>query len=120
MSEDKPNSLLPYGVSPSAPPMEIPDRDRFHSERGAQAQNFISEKARALQAEIEKLEALAQKTALVYNADYSFIPKVGKVYHLYVIKDRYMLSLIEPHEWDREHIGSFRFTADATWEEIDE
>lgn len=120
MSDDKPNSLLPYGVSPSAPPIEMPDKDKFHSERGSQVQNYFTEKARALQEEINRLETLAEKTALVYNAEYSFIPKVGKTYHLYKINQKHMLSLIEPHEWDRKHIGSFRFTSDATWEDIDE
>jgi len=77
----KPN-LLPYGLTSSAPAISLPDTDLFKSERGANAGNYFEEKLRQINDEYDRLVMLAKYTDLVYNSRYSFIPRVGQIYHL--------------------------------------
>lgn len=108
--------ILPYGSSVSAPAISLPDTDLFKSERGTNAANYFKSKLDEINQQFEELKRLAEDTDIVYNAKYNFVPKVGQIYHLYDINGELVLSLIEPNRWDKEHIGSFRFTADNTWE----
>jgi hypothetical protein len=56
---------------------------------------------------------------LVYKAKFSFEPVIGKIYHLYYGADgNIFLSLIDPKEWNREHIGSFKYNHDNKWIKI--
>ena len=72
-----------------------------------------------LKKEYFKLVQLAEDTNLVYNAEYGFIPVVGKVYHLYVgPTGKLFLSLIEPERATWEFKGSFKYTYDNVWERI--
>lgn len=111
------SSLLPYGITSSAPAIVLPDVDLFKSERGAQAANFFEGKFQDLQKQYEDLVKLANETDVVYKSTYGFEPKVGKTYHLYRKDGGHFLSMISPSEWDKyEFVGSYRFTADAVWE----
>ena len=114
---------LPYASNVSGPAMVIPNTDEFKTERGTQAKKFFDEKLDQLRREYEAIISLAEQTQLVYNARYNFVPKVGKVYHLYQHSDeRPFLSMIAPNEWRNSytHLGSYCFTADAVWERIDD
>jgi len=112
----KPN-LLPYGITSSAPTISLCDTDFFKSERGVNAKNFFKDKIVQLNQEYDRLISLAKYTDLVYNSKYNFIPKVGKVYHLYHTGEYHMLSMIEPERWDKyRFVASFKFTADNIWE----
>lgn len=108
-------ALLSYGLSSNVPAITVPDVELFRSERGAAARNYFQNKVDLLNQEYTELMELAEQNDIVYKAEYKFEPKVGGIYHLYKIKDRYTLSLISPNEWDYEHIGSYEFTADAVW-----
>ena len=112
--------ILPYGSNSSAPAIVLPDTALFKSERGANAGNFFTQKLEEINSEYNRLVALANDTELVYNSKYNFVPKVGQVYHLYNTGSDLVLSMIEPWKWDTyEFVGSFRFTADNTWEKQD-
>ena len=112
----KPN-LLPYGLTSSSPAITLSNSDLIKSERGVAASSFFQEKLRQINAEYDRLISLAKHTDLVYNSHYNFKPKVGKIYHLYHTGNYYMLSMIEPHQWDKHNfVGSYRFTSDSTWE----
>ena len=109
--------ILPYGSNVGAPSIVLPDTDLFKTERGGNASNYLNEKLEEIKHQYEELKKLAEDTSIVYNAHYNFIPKVGKVYHLYYTGEKYTLSLIE--NWDRfEFVGSFRFTSDNVWERV--
>ena len=112
----KPN-LLPYGLTSSSPAITLSNSDLIKSERGVAASSFFQEKLRKINAEYDRLISLAKHTDLVYNSHYNFIPKVGKIYHLYHTGSHYMLSMIDPHQWDKHtFVASYRFTSDNTWE----
>ena len=112
-------SLLPYGLNSNVPVITVPDVDLFRSERGAAARNYFQNRVDLLNEEYTKLMELADQNDLIYKADYKFEPRVGGIYHLYKIEDRYSLSLIAPNEWSYEHVGSYEFTADSVWKPVD-
>ena len=114
---DNPNSL-PYPTNVGAPAFTIPDVFKHKNERGVNATHLLETRFEDLKRQYFELVELANDTELVYNAKYAFIPVVGKTYHLYVGADeKLFLSIIEPERvtyWDCK--GSFKFTADSTWE----
>lgn len=111
------SNLLPYGLSSSSAVITLLDSDLIKSERGTAASNFFKEKIRQINTEYDRLILLAKHTDLVYNSHYNFIPKVGKIYHLYYTGSQYILSMIEPYRWDKfKFVASYRFTSDNTWE----
>ena len=69
-----------------------------------------------LQDRIKSFVTLASETQKVYQAHFKFEPIVGEVYHLYEGKEQDFLSLVEPSEWNKKHLGSFRLNSDYKWE----
>lgn len=70
-----------------------------------------------LKGEWDKLVEEYEWTSLVYSSRYSFQPIVGETYHLYK-EDDLFLSIIEPHQWDKEHIGSFKLLTNGKWDKV--
>ena len=123
--KDKPDQvvdepqLMHYPTNVGAPKFMVPDVLYHKNERGVNATHYLETKFDELKEEYFKLVELANDTEMVYNATYNFIPAVGGTYHLYVNhKGTLFLSIIEPGEWSMEYKGSFKFTADNTWERI--
>jgi hypothetical protein len=113
-------SILPYGDSVSAPAIKLPDIELFKTERGTNAAHYLNTKIEELNKEFKELVDIAQDTDLVYSAQIRLEPKVGNIYHLYDCeKDGLILSIIEPNEWNKTHVGSFLFTADNVWKRVD-
>lgn len=116
---DNPASM-PYPTNIGAPAFTVPDVIKHKNERGVNATHYLETKFDQLKKEYFKLVDLAKDTELVYNAKYAFVPVVGKVYHLYVGYDnKLFLSIIEPDRVSWESKGSFKFTADNTWERME-
>lgn len=116
----KPN-LLPYGITPSAPAIILPDVELFKKNKSQTVRNHFQAKFDEIKKQYEELMLEVQINDLIYRARYSFVPIVGQVYHLYrVADDDYILSLIEPSKWGKyEFLGSFRFGSNDVWEQID-
>ena len=112
-------ALLPYGLNSNVPVITLPDTDLFKNERGSLAKNYFENKLELLNREYNELVNLAMENEMIYNAQYNFVPRVGVVYHLYDVGDRIILSLIEPNEWDKKHLGSYEYTADSVWQRVD-
>ena len=113
---DNPNSL-PYPTNVGAPAFTIPDVLKHKNERGVNATHLLETRFEDLKRQYFELVELANDTELVYNAKYAFIPVVGKTYHLYVgSDDKLFLSIIEPERVSWDCKGSFKLTADSTWE----
>lgn len=109
-------SLLPYASSVGAPVIRIDDlvswKSRGISNVNKEFENKFNELKQQYQNLIEELEW----NELVYNAKFSFEPVIGEIYHLYAGDDgTHSLSLIAPHEWHKEHIGSFKLNSDKKW-----
>ena len=80
---------------------------------------LLAKQASALRKRVE----LSEK---IYEAELSFEPFVGNVYHLYQKDSKFRLMLIGPDEWGRkkpqniEFIGSVKLLSDHTWEILEE
>jgi len=111
-------SIMEYPTNIGAPSFTIPDVLSKQRERGVNATNQLETKFDEIKERYFELVRLAEDTELVYNSKYSFVPVIGQVYHLYIIDETYVLSLIEPSRWDKEHCGSFKYTSENTWERI--
>ena len=111
--------LMPYGTNISAPAIVLPDTELFKSERGSIAKNYFEQKLDELNKKYQSLIQLAIETDMIYNSEYKFVPRVGRTYHLYKVNGRLILSIINPDQWDKEHVGSFLYTADSVWKKVD-
>jgi len=117
---DKKRSLLPYGDNVSAPAITLPNNDLFRSERGSLARNYFENRLHLLNEEYLQLIELARENEMIYKAQYNFVPRVGQIYHLYRIESGAItLSLIEPKAWNKEHLGSYEYTADSIWKRVE-
>ena len=69
-----------------------------------------------LRLQYENLMKEFEYNELVYNANFSFEPVIGEIYHLYRGEDGInFLSLISPSEWNKEHLGTFQLNSDKKW-----
>lgn len=109
---------MAYPTNVGAPAFTVPDVLGRKKERGANATHQLETKFEQLKKEYFELCQLAEDTDLVYNAKCNFNPVVGQTYHLYEGKDGVFLSMIEPEKWNKEWLGSFKLTAEHTWERV--
>lgn len=109
-------SLLSYGTSVGAPAIRIDDLVSWKS-RGITAVNKQFEnKFEELKAQYQSLMQEFEWNELVYGSKFSFEPVIGEIYHLYRGADGLnFLSLIGPHEWNKEHVGTFKLNSDKKW-----
>lgn len=112
-------SILPYGTSLSAPAI-IPEDVASWKTRGVtKVNNQFSAKFNEIKEEYRKLIEEFKWNDLVYNATYSFEPVVGEVYHLYSRESgELFLSLIEPTQWKRDYVASFRLESTQKWVKV--
>lgn len=108
--------LLPYATSVGAPIIKVDDLVSLKS-RGVHSVNKeLQGKFAELKAQYESLMEEFEWNELVYSAKFSFEPVIGEIYHLYQSADAsHFLSLIGPHEWNREHVGTFKLNSDKKW-----
>lgn len=112
--------LLPYGSNVGAPAIVMNDIQFWKSPRVINVNQQFEDKFQELKKEYEKLIEEYKWNDLVYKAKFNFEPVFGKIYHLYYGDNgKIFLSLIQPNEWNREHIGSFKYNHDNKWIKID-
>lgn len=112
--------LLPYATNASAPKITSNDLTGWKNTNIHKANHQIKTEYHKLKSAYEKLIKQYEYNNLIYNAEFSFEPIVGKVYHLY-IKDneQSFLSIISPNECNFKHKGSFKLNDDKIWEKLD-
>jgi hypothetical protein len=83
------------------------------------ADKYFNKRLEELKEEYDKLINEYETTKLLYSTNYGFQPILGHSYHIYRGKDgNTFLSLINPNEWDKEYLGSYRLNTNGTWESI--
>ena len=107
--------LLPYASSLSGPIIDVPNVDAFKKKGVDKVSKQFQAELQDLQDRIKSFVTLASETQKVYQANFKFKPIVGEVYHLYEGKEQDFLSLVEPSEWTKKHLGSFRLNSDYKW-----
>lgn len=111
--------LLPYGSNVGAPSIHITNIDHWKEPRVISVNQQFEDKFIELKKEYDRLIEEYRWNDLVYKSKFSFEPVIGKIYHLYYSNDHTIfLSLIEPQEWKKEHIGSFKYNHDNKWIKI--
>jgi hypothetical protein len=111
--------ILPYGTNVGAPAIQVTNIEHWKEPRIVNVNHQFETKFLELKKEYEKLIDEYKWNELVYKSKFSFEPVIGKIYHLYYGLDgKIFLSLIQPNEWNREHIGSFKYNHDNKWIKI--
>ena len=84
------------------------------------ANKYFESSLNELKGKYKKLVDEYEWTSLVYKSTYSFQPMLGEPYHLYhnVETDKLFLSLIEPSQWDKVYVGTFRLLNNGKWEKV--
>ena len=111
--------LLPYGSNVGAPAIRTENIEWWKDTRVQNVNKQFETRLSELKKEYDNLIEEYKWNDLVYQSTFSFEPVIGKIYHLYYSNNRNIfLSLIEPHEWNKEYIGSFRYNHDNKWIKI--
>jgi hypothetical protein len=112
--------LLPYGSNVGAPAIQVSNIEHWKEPRVNDLNKQFQDRFEGLKNEYQKLIEEYKWNDLVYKAKFNFEPVIGKIYHLYYSTDgTTFLSLIQPNEWNREHIGSFKYNHNNKWIKID-
>lgn len=115
----KPN-LLPYGIVPSAPAIQLPNVDLFKKNKSQTVKHHFESKFQELKKQYEDMLQEIHINDMIYAARYNFVPIVGKTYHLYQSGQEHILSMIEPEKWNKyTFVGSFRLASTDIWERVD-
>ena len=113
-------SFLPYSTSVGAPIIKVDDVAAWKGRGVRNVNKEFENKFQELKLEYDKLMEEFQWNEIIYNAKFSFEPVIGEIYHLYSHeKGHNFLSLIPPHEWNKEHLGTFHLNSDKKWVKID-
>jgi len=87
-----------------------------------QQMSMLKRQAEALMEEARRIEERLRLSSQIFEADVNFTPVVGQIYHLYNRGNgSKFLSMVGPRQWGErsrplEHLGTFRYLADSTWE----
>lgn len=110
---------LSYGSNLGAPAIKLEDVDGWKKNQALDANKHFGAKFEELKEEYNKMLEEVYWNDLVYQSEYSFIPLVGDVYHLYKRKNEStFLSLIEPVSWNMEYLGTFKLDSSKKWIKI--
>jgi hypothetical protein len=108
--------LLPYGSNVGAPSIKVDNIESWKNPKVIKVNKEFNNRYESLKKQYDELVEEFKWNEIVYNSKFNFEPVVGETYHLYYGQNGSMfLSLIEPNQWSREHIGSFTLNYDNKW-----
>jgi flavin reductase (DIM6/NTAB) family NADH-FMN oxidoreductase RutF len=113
-------NLLPYGTNIGAPSIQASGVSTWINTSVTSFNHTFKNKIELIKSDYQALINEYEINDMLYKADMSFEPIVGKVYHLYFSdkKGNNFLSLIPPSSWKMEHIGSYVLNNDKTWKKV--
>ena len=113
-------NLLPYGTSIGAPTIQASGVSTWVNTSVSAFNHTFENKIDLLKKEYQSLINEYEINDLLYKANMSFEPIIGKEYHLYFSekKGQNFLSLIPPSSWKMEYIGTYQLNNDKTWEKL--
>lgn len=121
-------SVLPYAASVSGAVIKPTEVGMIKHKALAAMEEQTDLQLNQIRQQIELLASQAQEinrrkelSMMIYEAQLSFTPVMGNVYHLYEKKDgSHFLSMIAPKEWNNQFttIASVKMLADNTWIEV--
>jgi len=113
-------ALKSYATSVGAPVITTTDTLAWKNRSINKINHKVKTKYHELKKEYEKLMQEYEYNQLIFNANFSFEPIIGEIYHLYK-KDKggTFLSLIAPNQCNFEPLGSFYLNAEQIWQKIE-
>ena len=108
--------LLPYGSNVGAPSIKVDNIESWKNSKVIKVNKEFNNRYESLKKQYDELVEEFKWNEIVYNSKFNFEPVVGETYHLYYGQNRStFLSLVEPSQWNKEHIGSFTLNYDNKW-----
>lgn len=108
--------LLKYASEVGSVKFEVGDIDTIKVANVHEVSKVFKSEFEDLNEQIENLFKQILINDMIYQAEYNFEPIIGETYHLYEKEnEKKFLSLIEPTQWDKKYIGSFKLKSDKRW-----
>lgn len=112
-------STLPYPHHVGSALIKPENTSGFISRGINKVNREMKDRVQKLKEEYETILEELKWNEIVYKSEINFEPLIGEVYHLYKKKDGgNFLSLIDPSQWDKELIGSFKLNSELKWEKL--
>ena len=110
---------LTYGSNLGAPVIKLEDVGGWKKDQAMLANKHFEAKYEEIKKLYNDVLEDIYWNDMVYSSQYTFIPVVGDVYHLYKRGNgTTFLSIISPSSWVTEHIGSFKLDSNKKWNKI--
>ena len=108
---------LPYGSDLGAPAIKQDDVLGWRNREVVNVNHQFETKYNELKEEFNKLIIEYDLNQFIYSkVEYSFVPVIGYVYHLYDREDgTYFLSLIEPSQWNKKFMFTVQLDSSNKW-----
>jgi len=112
--------LLPYGTNIGAPKITPTGVTAWKNSATSTFNHAFANKIELLKKNYEQLIDEYKLNEMLYQAQISFEPIIGQVYHLYQDDghDEQFLSLIPPDSWNMKYIGSFSLNHEKVWQRV--
>ncbi len=117
--EGRSKAFLPYPASRLAPKIVPQDLTNFKTRGVGKVERDLQHELIELREKYLSVIDSFNWNKLIYEANIGFEPVTGEVYHLYEINSKHVLSMVEPKQWSRRWLGSFRLNADGRWLPMD-
>lgn len=112
-------ALKPYATNLGAPVITTNDTLAWKNRSVNKINHKLQSKFLKLKVQYAKMLKLFEDNKLILNANISFEPIIGKVYHLYQrANGQNFLSIIDPDQCNFKLLGSFYLNDDHSWERL--
>ena len=109
-------ALLPYATNVSGPAFTTSDLTLWKNVASSKMSAHFKTRFEEIKQEYDEMMAQFEWNEIIHKAKMGFEPIVGEEYHLYEqANGERFLSIIPPHTWKKNHIGSFKLTTDRMW-----
>lgn len=112
-------ALKPYATSVGAPVITTTDTIAWKNRSINKINHKVKTKYLELKAEYEALMIEFEYNQLIFNAQFTFEPIIGEIYHLYKRENgETFLSIIAPEECNFNTLGSFYLNTEQIWQKV--
>ncbi len=109
-------SVLPYATNVSGPAFTTSDLTVWKNVSGSRMSAHFKTRFEEIKKEYDEMMSQFQWNEMIHQAKMGFEPIVGEEYHLYEQPNgERFLSIIPPHTWKKNHLGSFKLTTEGMW-----
>ncbi|MFD2255194.1 DUF2452 domain-containing protein [Luteolibacter algae] len=115
----KSSAFMPYPVATLSPRIIPSDLSSFKSRGISQVERELQQKLSEIREQYLAAIDHFNWNKLIYEADINFEPIVGETYHLYEVRGRNLVSMIDPGQWHHKHLATIRLNMDRQWKLVE-